>query len=301
MKWNNLYLIGLLCFCGACSNEVDFGEQYKKQVYIVNANLNGGIIDASLMMEEQSQGSISIYCASSEFPDEDIVVHYAIDTAALNAYNLKEFESATDRYMTAIPENLITFGSETVTIKRGEAYAVLPFTINTAALNPSENNTLPITLTDASGYEINPELQTCFYRLSLDNPYSGEYSSQVRILSALGDGSYYPLFENPTLVTKTLVAAGVTAVKAARSTTTNVQEGDNPNYFTIDWNQEDNSLTLTSPLEGFQMIENLPLAPAYGEPTVDTKVNYYNPETEEFVVCYKFADLAPIYEILKKK
>ena len=301
MKLNYLYLIGLLCFCGACSNDVDFGEQYKKQVYIVNANLNGGIIDASLMMEEQAEGSISIYCASSEFPEEDIVVHYKIDTAALNAYNVREFETAIDRYMTAIPENLVTFGSETVTIKQGEPYAVLPFTINTAALDPGKNNTLPITLTDASGYDINPELQTCFYRLTLDNPYSGDYSAQVRILDTVGDGSYYPVFDSPSNATKTVLAAGTTALKVPRSTTPSVQEGENANYFVIEWNQTDNSLTLTSPLEGFQMIENLPLAPAYGEPAVDTKVNYYNPETEEFIVCYKFADLFPIYEILKRK
>lgn len=300
MKWTNLYIGALLCLCGACSNEVDFGEQYKKQVYIVNANLNAGIIDASLMMEEQAKGSITVYCASSEFPNEDIVVHYAIDTAALNAYNLKEYEYATELYMTAIPAELVTFETETVTIKQGEPYAVLPFTINTAALDPSANNALPITLTNASGYEINPELQTCYYRLELDNPYSGEYSAKVDILGAISStGSYYPMFENA--VTKTLLAAGMSALKVPQATQVAVQEGENPNYFTIDWNQEDNSLTLTSPVEGFKMIETLSLAPEYGAEAEEIKVNCYNPETEEFVICYQFPNASVIYETLKKK
>lgn len=176
----------------------------------------------------------------------------------------------------------------------------MPFTINTAALDPSANNALPITLTDASGYEINPELQTCYYRLELDNPYSGEYSAKVDILGAISStGSYYPMFENA--VTKTLLAAGMSALKVPQATQVAVQEGENPNYFTIDWNQEDNSLTLTSPVEGFKMIETLSLAPEYGAEAEEIRVNCYNPETEEFVICYQFPNASVIYETLKKK
>lgn len=293
MKWINLCIIGLLYFCSACSNDVDFGEQYKKQVYIVNANLNGGIIDASLMMEEAAQGSISIYCASSEFPEEDVIVHYAIDTAALNAYNLREFETATDRYLKAIPEEFVTFGSETVTIRQGEPYAVLPFTINTAALDPSVNNVLPITLTDASGYEINPELQTCFYQLDLSNKYSGEYSCTVTFINA----SSKIFGEN--FVTKTVTAAGMTQIKVPQRTLVTVDE-DNPNYFVLNLNEADNSVTLTSPVEGFQMIETLEIID--DNDNVETiKVNYYNPDTQEFIVCYQFPSTMVTYEILKKK
>ena len=92
----------------------------------------------------------------------------------------------------------------------------------------------------------------------------------------------------------------MTSLKVPQSTQVVIQE-TNPNYFIINWNQEDNSLTLTSPVEGFQMIESLNLAADFDQTPESVKVNYYNPNTQEFIVCYKFPNTAMIYEILKKK
>lgn len=291
MKLSSLLLsIICICCCSACSNSVDFGEQYKKVVYIVNSNNKE--ITTTHMIEEQSRGNIAVYCAGSEFPNHDVKVHFKIDKEAMEDYNQKEYGEATSRYMTCIPENAVTFDSDEIVIKSGEPTGLLYFTINTTLLDPSVNNTLPLTITDASGYEINPDLQTIFYKIQLQTEYSGAYSSQIQYMFGGEPTATYQL-------SKELVAAGATKLKIPGGVNVTVKEGNDANYFILDWDQETNQVTLTSNVSGFSQLGSIWSPNDEGE-YVEIKTNYYNPETKEFILYYTFGGKFN-YEILKKK
>lgn len=289
MKLIHSILLGAACLCtAACSNSVDFGEQYKKVVYIVNSN--DKVVSSSHMIDEETRGNIAVYCAGSEFPDHDVVVHYKIDPEAIQAFNKLEYGEATSRYLTCIPEEAVTFDSDEIVIKQGQPTGLLYFTINTTMLDPSLNNTLPLTITDASGYEINPDLQTIFYVLRLETEYSGTYASTVQYMSGGEPSATYQ-------VTKNVQAAGLTKLKVPAGTNISVQEGENANYFTLEWNEATNKVTMTS--DASVGANPWPSDTAWlgGK---DTPVNYYDPENKCFVLYYGFGGHWN-YEVLTKK
>ena len=78
-----LFLLGIM---GSCSNEVDFGEQYKKTVYIVNSNNLLHVAEHSFETTGDSI-SISVYCASTEPITKDLQVRLKVDRGALDSLN----------------------------------------------------------------------------------------------------------------------------------------------------------------------------------------------------------------------
>lgn len=177
---NILYMLGsILCLLSSCSNGVDYGEQYKKTLFIVNSKEQ--IYYASHSASTQSRGNISVYVTGSQLPQEDIHAAYKIDEEALRAYNQKEYGDNESLYLTLLPSDLYSLESTEIVVKKGEPYGCLYFTINTQALNPAKVYVLPITLVDAQGgYEISESLRTILYIVQVESPFAGDYQSEIR-------------------------------------------------------------------------------------------------------------------------
>lgn len=85
----HILLFSSACFFWSCTSEpADFGEQYKKTLYIVNSR-------DMLYVGEHAYGSennsmqFSVYCASSEPIKSDLTVQLEINPKALDSLNKK--------------------------------------------------------------------------------------------------------------------------------------------------------------------------------------------------------------------
>lgn len=179
MKKSIITLSGFLLLLSACSNSAHFDEQYKKILYIVNSKETLHYADHEASSE--SKGFISIYCTGSKQPNEDIHVSYTIDEEALKTYNKNMYGEQTDLYFTLLPENLITFESNDIVVKKGHEFGALNFKINTQKFAPDKIYTLPLTINRVpGGYEISEEMHTILYTITISNDYAGEYVSNYK-------------------------------------------------------------------------------------------------------------------------
>lgn len=172
-------LLGIvLCLLSACTeSKVDFGEQYKKVLYIVNSK-------GMLFTGEHHYGGkdnymlVSVYCASSEPIKHDITVTLAVDKHALDSLNEKTALGNplyVDKVM--LPEANYTLPEPVVTIKANQQYGTLRIPLKTDGLNSDVNYTLPLTIvSNSEGYEVNPELRSIVYEVKVVNGYSGKFS-----------------------------------------------------------------------------------------------------------------------------
>lgn len=280
MKTIRLFLTGVILYiCAACSTDVDFGEQYKKQIYIVNANER--IVSAEHNLTESTDGFMTFYCAGSETSQKDVVVRYKIDKEALDAYNKSEYDENTAKYMECVPEDKIRFHENTVTIKAGEDYAILGFSINTLDLDPSKNYAIPVTITEVSAYEINPEMKTLFYNLKLKTPYSGLYDSRLEL-------HRFALLQSTRFAQKKTIATAKNEIRVPILDKKEIPDGS-IDYYVITLNEEDNTVTVTSEAEGFTPLKVMNVKPSPDSPAPQqVPVNYYKPETKEFVIGYSY-------------
>lgn len=275
-----LTVLGAIALLTSCSNKVNFGEQYKKVVYIVNSK--EPLFYAEHDVTNASKGKISVYITGSELPSEDIRVSYKVDAQALEEYNKREYDDRTNLYFSLIPEDLYSFQTPDITIKKGEPYGLLEFTLNTQALQANKVYILPITIYDARGIEISENLHTILYVIQIQNEYAGDYMSTYRI-NGIGQGD---IKKKATAISSKKILMPL--AKASNTSSDDALDANN-GYYQITIN-EDNSATLEPYLQSIihQSKE---------------KQSYYDPDERIFYIYYniedKYGDYLPVEEILK--
>lgn len=178
----NTVIIILMLMLLSCSDKVDFGEQYKKTVYIVHSE-NMLYTREHAFETEKDEIVISVYCASSKPITSDLKVRLKIDRTVLDSLNRFK-RSLTSSYIDKVmlpSENFIIEDEPSATIKAGEQYGTLriPFQFN--GLNPDIPYVLPFSLvSNIAGYDINPNLKSIVYEVEMVNKYSGLYSGSSR-------------------------------------------------------------------------------------------------------------------------
>lgn len=262
-----LMALGIITLLASCSNKVDFGEQYKKIVYIVNSKES--LFYAAHDAVNASRGNISVYVAGSELPGEDIHVSYKVDAQALDKYNEKEYGDRTNLYFTLIPEDSYSFGTSDIIIKKGEPYGCLEFTLNTLALHSDKVYILPITIDNAQGAEVSESLHTILYVIQIQNEYAGTYISTC-IVNGVAKGDFN---KKATAISSRKILLPLANHGNTSAANTLSLEKD---YYQITIN-DDNSLVLEPYLQSIihQDME---------------KQNYYDPEKRIFYLHYNIED-----------
>ena len=170
-------LIIAIIMVTACENGVDFGEQYKKTLYIVNSNnfLYKGKHNFS---EQDDFINISVYCAGTEATKKDVTVKLGMNFHIFDSIN-KVNAMANPLYVNKVllPEANFTLTKPTATIKAGEEYGTLKIPFSFDGLNPDSSYVLPLKIeSNSSNYDINPKLNTILYELVMINDFSGDYT-----------------------------------------------------------------------------------------------------------------------------
>ena len=174
----HILLFSSACFFWSCTSEpADFGEQYKKTLYIVNSR-------DMLYVGEHAYGSennsmqFSVYCASSEPIKSDLTVQLEINPKALDSLNKKSALGNplyTDKQL--LPKENYTSTNLSVTIRANEQYGVLDIPFDPQNLDPDVSYALPITIaSNSAGYDVNEELSTMVYEVKMINGFSGDFA-----------------------------------------------------------------------------------------------------------------------------
>jgi hypothetical protein len=244
--------------CASCS-DVDFGEQYKKTIYIVNSN-------DLLYSAEHFFGTandeivISVYCASSEPITNDVRVRLKIDRHAMDSLNAKNL-LAEPSYINKVmlpPGNYRLEGEPYLTIRAGNQYGTLKIPFDFSGLDPDIEYVLPFTLvSNSADYEIIHDLQSIVYEVKMMNSYSGDYTGSLQ--------------ESAARVT------GVQAVlKALSANTVRL-----PAY-----NSETDFMLLTVASDGVTVAIN----PAGNTKVEDMGGSTYDPVLQRFELYYRYTD-----------
>jgi hypothetical protein len=264
----------------ACNSDIDFGEQYKKTVYIVNGtNL--------LSTHEHFYGTdnsmlISIYCASSEKITEDLYVRVKIDKYALDSLNsvgILENVDYVNRIM--LPESHYRFsGEKDVVIRAGEQYGVLEIPLEVDGLDADSVYALPLSIvSNSAGYDINPEARSIVYGIKLSNKFSGEFSG----MSA----------ESPTAIRPVSVTVKAVSVNTVRLPVHNMSDKED-----IDEDILDASFMMLLTVADGGLVT---VAPWKNSSVVDLGGSFYDEVQQLFELHYRFTDgNNKIYTITEK-
>lgn len=178
MKMKIFAIALLLMGLGACSeSKVDFGEQYKKTLYIVNSR-DMLYVGEHFYGVKDNDMTISVYCASTEPIKSDLQVKLRVDPMALDSLNKKSAQGNPlyiDKVL--LPESHYELKEQSVTILAGQQYAVLHIPLQTEGLDADVSYALPISIeSNSEDYEVNPELKTMVYEIKMVNGFSGEFA-----------------------------------------------------------------------------------------------------------------------------
>ena len=176
IKIQAFVLTGMM-LAASCSNEVDYGEQYKKTIYMVNSN--NLLYQAEHFYGEQNKMVFSVYCASSEPITDDVTVQLEFDRNPLDSLNaVRTLSDPSYVARELLPQDHYELPSNPeVTIRAGQQYGTLEVPFHADDLDPLKSYTLPMTIvSNSSGYDTNSQLESIVYEPVMVNGYSGNYT-----------------------------------------------------------------------------------------------------------------------------
>jgi len=173
-----LYGCGFLMLFSACNGDINFGEQYKKTIYLVHAN-NFLYTKQHFYGAENDKLVFAVYCASSEPIKQDVSVTLKIDRNALDSLNRqrsKESETYINKQM--LPDAAYEMSAIVqVTIPAGEQYALLEVPFHSEGLDADISYALPVSIVSNNrDYELVETARSLVYEIKMSSKYSGTFT-----------------------------------------------------------------------------------------------------------------------------
>ena len=162
--YNIFFLLSSAAVLVACNPEVNFGEQYKKSIYIVNGN-NILYEKEYNFKDEDKTINISVYCGGTLPTPNDIEVKLELDPLLLDSFNIISLKSD-PKYVnkTMIPQSNYNLNNPTITIKAGNEYGVLKIPFVLDGLHVDSSYVLPMKIVSNNlNYEVNPKLNKIIF------------------------------------------------------------------------------------------------------------------------------------------
>lgn len=151
-------------------------EQYRKEIYIVGAYDNVFAVD--LPYGDNEDTYISVAVSGSQRIDRDVNVTFRQNDEIIEWYN--------NRFMLDMPVKYQLLGTELVnvpswstTIKAGDIYARLPFTVNSTGLHCDSLYAVSFEIESVSDYMKSEDDASLILTLKLVNDYSGAFQLEA--------------------------------------------------------------------------------------------------------------------------
>lgn len=157
----------------SCSQENPLeDEQYMKLVYIVGAYDVVNKFDVPYGEEQSTY--VSVATGGSLNIDNDVDVTMTHNDATIEWYNNKYMIDAAVKYR-KLEESAYNIPSMTTTIKAGQIYSRLPFTVNSTGLHCDSLYALTFKIESVSTYTKQPKDTVLIMNLNFTNEFSGSY------------------------------------------------------------------------------------------------------------------------------
>lgn len=119
-----------------------------------------------------SSQNVAVYVnyAAAEFAPADITVNVTLDPASLTAYN-----TANGTSYAVLDPAAYSLTATSVTIKKGERFAVLPVRINPEKIDLATPSAIPLKITDAGNTTVSANYNYLIYGIVGKNQYDGVY------------------------------------------------------------------------------------------------------------------------------
>lgn len=151
-------------------------EQYRKEIYIVGSYNN--VLSFDLPYGENQEAFISLAVSGSLKTERDVNITLAHYDGIISWYNNKYMLDAPVKYQ-RLPSESIQIPSWTTTIKAGDIYAHLPFTVNSTGLHCDSLYAIPFAIESVSDYMKSEQDTTLILTLNLTNEFSGAYQMEA--------------------------------------------------------------------------------------------------------------------------
>ncbi|MGE7777593.1 BT_3044 domain-containing protein [Chitinophaga sp. NPDC101104] len=257
--WSCLAAAAILM--SACEKDATQGELYKKQVYMVRS----GVLSADVMFGAENPAFVSVYVSGVAPNDRDVNVGVEVVPRIVDSLN--DIATTGTTLYTPLPAANYKISNMSVTVKSGEEYARLPFTITTHGLDARKDYVLPVSIARSSEFEVVQDKKWVLYHLVFNNQFSGAYS-MTGLLGAESIGKE-----------KTLRAMSENSLEMYADKV--FEDTVNAKYNILLTIAADRSVTLTSGME-----------------ITATGVNKYLPDTKTFLLDYTYKD--PVSGELKR-
>lgn len=180
MKINKLYLLAFtlitMTFHACQVDDPIASEQYRKEIYIVGAYDN--VLPFDLPYGDNQEAYISLAVSGSLRIDRDVKVNLKPNNESINWYNKKYMLDAPVKYQQLDVED-IDISSWSTTIKSGDIYSHLPFTVNSTKLHCDSLYALSFTIESVSDYMISQKDTSLILTLNMINDFSGTYQMEA--------------------------------------------------------------------------------------------------------------------------
>jgi hypothetical protein len=192
-------------------------EQYRKDIYIIGAYERVSYFN--LPYGNEQEAFVSVSASGTQKVDQDVEITLRQDNDIIDWYNGKYMLDATVKYRQLDPA-LVNILSWKTTLRAGELYTHLPFTVNTTGLHCDSLYAIGIAIDAVSAYRIADSGTELIFTLKLINDYSGNYqmdASKVTLKEEiLEDGSSQWVEQGlalPVSIQRTLTATSHDAVR----------------------------------------------------------------------------------------
>jgi hypothetical protein len=178
MKIKNI-LMGISAALSVASCElVDpmASEQYQKDIYIVGAYNRVATFD--LPYGEAQKAFVSVAVSGSLSIDRDVEVTLAANNSIIDWYNGKYMLDAPVQYK-QLSDALVTIPSWKTTLRAGDVYARLPFTVNSTGLHCDSLYAIGFTIASTSDYNKSAADTALILTFKLTNEFSGSYQMEA--------------------------------------------------------------------------------------------------------------------------
>lgn len=152
-------------------------EQYQKEIYLIGAYNRVASFD--LPYGDAQQAYVSVAVSGSLYIERNVDVTMCENSAIIDWYNGKYMLDAPVRYQLLDPRS-INIPSWRTTIKAGEVYARLPFTVNSQGLHCDSLYAIGVSIASVSDYSKAPEDTSLILTFKLTNAWSGNYQMEAQ-------------------------------------------------------------------------------------------------------------------------
>jgi hypothetical protein len=178
MKINSIALGLAAAFTVAACAVVDpmAEEQYQKDIYIVGAYNKVAIFD--LPYGDAQNAFISLAVSGSLSIDRDVEVTITGNDSIINWYNERYMIDAPVKYK-RIDTAFTVIPSWKTTIRAGDVYAHLPFTVNSTTLHCDSLYAIGFAIASVSDYQKSTKDTEVILTFRLTNEFSGSYQMEA--------------------------------------------------------------------------------------------------------------------------